>query len=173
MTREATRPGAELKMAVAGPVCSLLIGGFFGLFLLIPRIPEPISMMIFWLAIMNGILAAFNLIPGFPLDGGRVFRSILWSVTGSYSRSSRIATRTGQGFGYLLSLCGILIIFLRPFNMTWFDGMWIAFIGWFIAGAATASYRQVLRQEAVLDAAAATTMTSNQSVISPDNEQVK
>lgn len=174
MTREATRPSAELKMAVAGPACSLLIGGFFGLFLLIPGIPEPISMMIFWLAVMNGILAVFNLIPGFPLDGGRVFRSVLWSVTGNYGRSSRIATRVGQGFGYLLSLCGILIIILRPFNMTWFDGVWIVFIGWFLAGAASASYRQVLRQEAISNAAAdATTMTSNQPAISPDIEQVK
>jgi len=173
MTREATRPSAELKMAVAGPLCSLLIGGFFGLFLLIPGIPEPIAMMIFWLAVMNGILAVFNLIPGFPLDGGRVFRSVLWSFTGDYSRSSRIAIRVGQGFGYLLSLCGILIIFLRPFNMTWFDGLWIAFIGWFIAGAASASYRQVLRQEAISNAADAATMTSSQPTISPDIEQVK
>ena len=130
-------------------------------------------MMIFWLAVMNGILAAFNLIPGFPLDGGRVFRAILWSVTGNYSRASRIAIRTGQGFGYLLSLFGILIIILRPFSMTWFDGVWIVFLGWFIAGAASASYRQVLKQEAVSSAAVTTTITPSQPVISPDIEQVK
>ncbi len=155
MTEEATQPGAELKMAAAGPICSLVIGGFFGLLLLVPKVPEPIAGMIFWLAVMNGMLAAFNLVPGFPLDGGRVFRSILWYVTGSYIRSSRIATRVGQGIGYLFILGGILIVFLHLFDLTWFDafdltwfnGIWIAFIGWFLGSAASASYRQILRQE--------------------------
>lgn len=170
MTREATRPGAELKMAIAGPVCSLAIGGFFGLFLFIPRMPEPIAMMIFWLALMNGILAAFNLIPGFPLDGGRIFRSVLWSVTGSYNRSSRIATRVGQGFGYLLILAGIVIMFLRPFNMTWFDGIWIAFVGWFLESAASASYRQVLKQDEISSNIAEEAMPSAHPTRHPDIE---
>jgi len=168
MTREATRPGAELKMAIAGPVCSLLIGGFFGLLSLIPRIPEPIAMMIYWLAIMNGILAAFNLIPGFPLDGGRVFRSILWYFSGNYSRSSRIATRVGQGFGYLFILGGILIMFLHPFDLTWFDGIWIAFIGWFLESAASASYRQIRRQEALSSMPAVEVVTSDRPTVPSD-----
>ncbi|MBI3040460.1 MAG: site-2 protease family protein [Chloroflexi bacterium] len=93
MTKEATRPGAELKMAAAGPACSLLIGGFFGLIFLVMRnIIGPAAVMIFWLAVMNVTLAAFNLIPGFPLDGGRVFRALLWRFTGNYGRSTRIAT---------------------------------------------------------------------------------
>jgi Zn-dependent protease len=145
MTGEVTRPGAELKMAIAGPVCSLVIAAFFALFLLIPVMPGPIAVMITWLAIMNGILAVFNLVPGFPLDGGRVLRSVLWLTTGDYNRASRIATRVGQGFGYLLILGGILIIILRPFNLTWFDGLWISFIGWFLSSAASASYRQIRR----------------------------
>ncbi len=152
MTKEVTRPGAELKMAAAGPICSLVIGGFFGfLWLLLPSIPEPIATMIPWLAVMNGGLAAFNLIPGFPLDGGRVFRSLLWHATENYSHSTRIATRVGQGVGYLFILGGISIIFLRiflrPFGLSWFDGIWISFIGWFLASAASASYRQLRRQE--------------------------
>lgn len=147
MTKEATQPGAELKMAAAGPMCSLVIGGFFGLLSLIPEIPQPIALMIFWLAVMNGILAAFNLIPGFPLDGGRVFRSLLWHFTGSYSRSTRIAARVGQGIGYLFILGGISIIFLNPFDLSWFDGIWFSFIGWFLKSAASASYRQIRWQE--------------------------
>jgi Zn-dependent protease len=147
MTREATRPDAELKMAAAGPTCSLVISGLFGLLWLIPVIPEPIAIMISWLAIMNGVLAAFNLIPGFPLDGGRVFRSLLWHFTGNYSHSTRIATRVGQGIGYSFILGGISIIFLHPFGLSWFDGIWIAFIGWFLGSAALASYRQIQRQE--------------------------
>ncbi len=144
MAREATRSGAELKMAVAGPICSLVIGSLFGLlWLVMPNITEPIALMILWLAVMNGVLAAFNLIPGFPLDGGRVFRALLWHFTGSYSRSTRIATRVGQGIGYLFILGGISIIFLHPFGLSWFDGIWIAFIGWFLESAAAASYRQI------------------------------
>ncbi|MFC2021849.1 site-2 protease family protein [Chloroflexota bacterium] len=150
MTKEVTRPAAELKMAAAGPICSLVIGGLFGLlWLFLPNITEPIATMILWLAVMNGGLAAFNLIPGFPLDGGRIFRSLLWRTTGSYSRSTRIATRIGQGIGYFFILAGISIIFLHPFGLSWFDGIWIGFIGWFLGSAASASYRQLRWQQAL------------------------
>ncbi len=148
MAREATRPIAELKMAAAGPVCSLVIGAFFGLLSLIPIIPEPIAGMLFWLALMNVILGVFNLIPGFPLDGGRIFRALLWYFTGNYGRSTRIALRLGQSIGFLFIVVGILIVFLHPFDLVWFEGVWIAFIGWFLASVASASYRQVRRQEA-------------------------
>lgn len=148
MTKEATRPGAELKMAAAGPICSLVISGLFGLlwFFTQGRV-EPlatIATIASFLAVMNGLLVAFNLIPGFPLDGGRIFRSLLWHFTGNYIRSSRIATRVGQGIGYLFVLGGISIIFLRPFGLSWFDGIWLAFIGWFLESAASASYRQTV-----------------------------
>ncbi len=148
MTREATRPGAELKMAAAGPICSLVIGGLFGLLLLpIRNMPGPIPDMIYWLAVMNGVLAVFNLVPGFPLDGGRVFRSLLWRITGNYSHSTRVATRVGQGIGYSFIVGGISIIFLHPSGLSWFDGIWISFIGWFLESAASASYRQLRWQE--------------------------
>ena len=150
MTREVTRASAELKMAAAGPICSLVIGGLFGLlWFLTQDIIQPVADIALWLAIMNGILAVFNLIPGFPLDGGRVFRSLLWRFTGSYSRSTRIATRMGQGIGYLFILGGILIIFLHPFGLSWFDGLWITFIGWFLESAASMSYRQLRWQESL------------------------
>jgi len=171
MTREATRPSAELKMAVAGPTCSLVISGLFGLLLLIPEIPEPVAVMISWLAIMNGILAAFNLIPGFPLDGGRVFRSLLWRFTGSYSHSTRIATRVGQGIGYSFILGGIsitLITLLRPFGLSWFDGLWIAFIGWFLESAASASYRQLRWQEALSGFTASEVKPPDYPAVPPD-----
>ena len=76
ITREAARPGDELKMAAAGPACSLVIGGLFALIWFLTRgVIEPIAALAFWLAQINVVLAVFNLIPGFPLDGGRVFRS--------------------------------------------------------------------------------------------------
>ncbi len=166
MTREAKSAGAELKMAVAGPACSLAIGGLFGLLWLFnPGLSEPIATMLLWLAYINGALAVFNLIPGFPLDGGRVFRSLLWHFTGNYQRSTRIATRVGQGVGYLFILGGILIIFLRPFGLSWFNGLWLAFIGWFLGNAASASYRQAQWREALQGFTASQVMTSDYPVV--------
>lgn len=147
MTREASKPGSEFKMAIAGPVCSLIIGAFFGLLSLIPLIPESLALMVFRLAAMNIILAVFNLIPGFPLDGGRVFRSLLWKTTGNYIRSTRIAIRLGQSIGFLLIVGGIISAVIRPFEMTWFDGIWFAFIGSFLVSVASASLRQIRMQE--------------------------
>jgi len=186
MTREATKASAELKMAAAGPACSLAIGGLFALlWLLIQSMTgsvgslsslfwlfifgpsgSPVAEMARWLAQVNVLLAAFNLIPGFPLDGGRVFRSILWRSTGNYGRSTRIATRVGQGVGYLFILGGILIIFIIP--QAWFSGMWLAFIGWFLDNAATASYRQVQWHEALHGFTVADVMTSDYPVAPAD-----
>ncbi|GAI77762.1 unnamed protein product, partial [marine sediment metagenome] len=105
-------------MAAAGPICSLVIGCLFGLlWLFTPGMIEPIAIMVQWLALINVALAIFNLIPGFPLDGGRVFRSILWQITGNYQRSTLIATQVGRVVGYLFILGGILIAFLRPFGL--------------------------------------------------------
>ena len=169
MTREATRARDELLMAGAGPACSLAIGGLFGLLYLITRdVVAPLADMAFLLAYVNLVLAAFNLIPGFPLDGGRVFRSLLWRVTGNYRRSTQVATRVGQGVGYLFILGGLLIAFLRPFGLDWFSGLWLAFIGWFLENAASASYRQAQWRETLQGFSAAQVMTSDCPVISPD-----
>ena len=150
MTKEASKAKAELLMAGAGPACSLVLGGFFGLLWLFTQgVVEPLAAMALWLAYVNLMLAVFNLIPGFPLDGGRVFRSLLWRVTGNYRRSTQVATRVGQGVGYLFILGGILIVFLRPFGLNWFSGLWLVFIGWFLETAASVSYRQVQWREAL------------------------
>ena len=164
IAREAARPGAEFKMAAAGPACSLVLGGLFGLLWLFSRgVTEPIAAMAFWLARINVILAAFNLIPGFPLDGGRVFRSLLWHFTGDYKRSTLVAVRVGQGVGYLFILGGILIMFLFPHQ--WFSGLWLAFIGWFLENAASASYRQAQWRVALHGFSASQVMTSDCPVV--------
>ncbi len=166
IAREATKAGTELKMAAAGPACSLVIGGLFGLLWLFTRdVNEPIAAMSLWLAQVNGIVAVFNLIPGFPLDGGRVFRSILWRVTGNYKRSTQIATRVGQGVGYLFILGGILIMFVLH---EWFSGLWLVFIGWFIENAAAASYRQIQWHEGLRGLAVSQVMTSGFPVVPSD-----
>ena len=166
MTREAKSAGAELKMAVAGPACSLAIAGlFYSVWFFTRNAIMPVTAMAFQLFYINLALAAFNLIPGFPLDGGRVFRSVLWQVTGNYERSTRIATWVGQGVGYLFILGGILVIFLRPFGLDWFSGLWLAFIGWFLENAASTSYRQVQWRGALQGLTASQVMTSDYPVI--------
>ena len=169
MAREAARPGAELKMAAAGPACSLVIGGLFALLWLSTQgVIEPIAALAFWLAQINVVLAVFNLIPGFPLDGGRVFRSLLWRFTGNYRRSTQIAVRVGQGVGYLFILLGILVILLRPFGLGWFSGLWLAFIGWFLENAASSSYRQVKWRDTLHGFSASQVMTSVYPTVPPN-----
>jgi Zn-dependent protease/CBS domain-containing protein len=166
MTKEATKASAEFKMAAAGPACSLAIGGLFGLIWLLTKGTVPsVAEMARWLAIINVALAAFNLIPGFPLDGGRVFRSLMWRFTGNYKRSTRIATRLGQGVAYAFMGGGILMIFLLQ---EWLGGLWLIFIGWFLQNAASASYRQAQWQEALRGVIASQVMTPYYMTVPPN-----
>jgi Zn-dependent protease/CBS domain-containing protein len=166
MTREATRAGAEFKMAAAGPACSLAIGGIFALvWFLTQDIMEPLSAMAFYLAQINVLLAAFNLIPGFPLDGGRIFRSLMWRFSGNYQRSTRIATRVGQGVAYSFMLGGILLMVLLH---EWLGGLWIIFIGWFLQNAASTSYRQTKWRQALSGLTASQIMTSDYIEVPPE-----
>jgi Zn-dependent protease/sulfur carrier protein ThiS len=166
MTREVTKASAELKMAAAGPACSLVIGGVFALvWFLTQDMIEPVAAMSFYLALANGLLAAFNLIPGFPMDGGRIFRALMWRFSGNYRRSTQIATRVGQGVAYSFILGGILMIFLLD---EWLGGLWIAFIGWFLQNAASTSYRQTQWREAIRGLTASQVMTSDYMEVPPN-----
>jgi Zn-dependent proteases len=139
ITKEATHPRAEFLIAVVGPLASLAMAGiFFGLHLLAHGL---LAAFMYWLALINVVLAVFNLIPGFPLDGGRVFRAIVWHRTGNYHKATRIASKVGQGVAYAFIIGGIAIMFARQL---WFNGLWLIFIGWFLHDAARASYQQVL-----------------------------
>lgn len=166
ITREARRPSIELKMAAAGPGSSLLLGGLFGAVAwLTQSTSEPLSAMAFWLLYVNVSLAAFNLLPGFPLDGGRVFRSILWHFTGNYERSTRIAAWVGRSIGLLMILGGILFAY---FEQQWFSGVWLAFIGWFLTSAARNSYRQAQWRGALSRLQVSQVMTSEYAAV-PQN----
>ena len=136
---EPQSPGVEFQMAFVGPLTSLVIGAIC--FLL--QVPlrgsnSPLEGILFYLAVTNILLGVFNLIPGFPLDGGRVLRSIVWRLTGNLRQATRVAAMTGQIIAYLLILLGIWIFFVGDI----LDGIWFGFIGWFLLSAAQSANAQ-------------------------------
>ncbi|MBI2765984.1 MAG: site-2 protease family protein [Chloroflexi bacterium] len=146
ITREATRPYAELLMAVVGPLTSLAVGAvFLGIFWLIGAdTSRPIGLVIFWLAFMNFGLAVFNIIPAFPMDGGRVFRSLMWMISGNYHAATQAAAWTGRGFAWLLLSLGMLAVLGVDVYIArdWLGGAWIILIGLFLESAARQSLFQ-------------------------------
>lgn len=134
----------EFWMALVGPLTSFVFAALFGLLWWIGRLVSPyLQALSMWLAGVNLSLGLFNLIPGFPLDGGRVFRAVVWSVTGDLRRATKIATGLGRLVAYGFILFGALQIFSGSF----FNGIWLAFIGWFLENAATVSYRRMALDE--------------------------
>jgi Zn-dependent protease/CBS domain-containing protein len=145
LQQEPRSAGDEFAISIVGPVLSLVLAGFFwGLSLLVPDPTGPLGATLIYLAVINGLLAVFNLIPGFPLDGGRVLRSILWGSTGSLVRATNIASWVGQIFGWALIAYGIFRLFQGEF----IGGMWLALIGWFLSSAAGAAREDIKMREA-------------------------
>jgi len=143
IAQEPGRPNVEFRVALAGPATSLALGVLFGaISIAAAGVSEPLVAVSAWLGRINIVLAVFNLIPGFPMDGGRVLRSIIWWRTGSLRGATRTASAIGRGVGYLFVFGGIWMIF----GGNW-GGLWIAFIGWFIQSAAAGSYREVVLQD--------------------------
>lgn len=139
---------AEFFMAIAGPVSSVVLGFVFYTAYIISenlRLPISFSAVAGYLKWINWVLAGFNLLPAFPLDGGRVFRSFLWYWKGNLKWATRISSRVGSGFGLLLSLIGILYIFTGAF----INGIWWLLIGMFLNSAARMSYEKVLMKSAL------------------------
>ena len=149
MSEEPPSAKAEFWMAIAGPISSVILGGvLLGVAYGVGAtgLSEPAVGVLRWIAILNFILAAFNLIPGFPLDGGRVLRSILWHVKGDLRKATHAASRVGAGFGMVLVGLGIAQILLL-WNAI--GGLWWILIGLFIRGAAKRGYQQVLMRQAL------------------------
>ncbi|MCI2426524.1 site-2 protease family protein [Candidatus Acetothermia bacterium] len=143
MTEEPGRPGVEFRMALAGPATSLALGVVFGtIWIATTGVSEQVAAIALWLGRINIILAVFNLIPGFPLDGGRVLRSIIWWRTGNLRGATRTASAVGRGVGYIFIFGGIWMVFQGDWG-----GLWMALIGWFIQNAAAGSYQQVVLQD--------------------------
>ena len=145
--REPERPLAEFLIAIAGPISSMVLALGFGILWLAGQVFEftPLAGLGLYLATVNLWLALFNMIPGFPLDGGRVFRSVVWALSGDMNRATRWASNTGRVVAVLMIIGGGILFLMG----NWSSGLWLAFIGWFLDNAASQSAQQVWIREAL------------------------
>lgn len=130
----------EFNIAIAGPLSSLFLAGCFWIVARYSPSAGMIHAATYWLCWINVALALFNLVPGFPLDGGRVLRGIAWGITKDFTRATRIASNAGRFFAYLMIFVGIW----QALTGNWVGGIWLAFIGWFLLEAARESFTQVV-----------------------------
>lgn len=162
--QEPESAGGEFLMAILGPVTSFIIGGVLLLLggvvssvretggdamRLISQL-SPLTTMVLWLGTINIILGVFNLIPGFPLDGGRVLRSIVWAITGSFRTATVVAAGAGEVIAMLMIAGGILMAFgvrIPIFGKGLGSGLWLALIGWFLHSGASRHLRGARRQK--------------------------
>ena len=176
---------SEFAMAIVGPItsavigvaCLVLAGLLAGPIAVEGREPMeivaalgPVPTLLLWLGPVNLLLAAFNLVPGFPLDGGRVLRSILWAATGDMRRATLWASRMGQLFAWILIGTGFaMILGLRVplFGSGLIGGLWLALIGWFLNNAAILSYRQLLVSHSLRDVPVQRVMHTDYASIEP------
>jgi Zn-dependent protease len=149
LSRDTQSPGAEFRIAAAGPLVTLVVvAACVGLIVLVQSSSalevarlagdaeaSPTLALLGSLATINAMLLLFNLIPAFPLDGGRIARSIVWKITGNRNTATRVAGRIGEGFAYLLIGIGIFM----AARGSVFNGLWLAVVGWFIAQSARAA----------------------------------
>jgi len=167
MAEEPQDPKVEFKMAVAGPASSILLAVAFGLALLISlnaHMPSVVRAPLeygFWI---NLFLAGFNLLPGFPMDGGRVLRSAIWIWKKDIVKATRTATTIGVGLAYLMIAGGFLISLMG----LWANGLWLIFIGLFIKSGAESSLRHTIINKALLGIAIGDIMTTDVKTVQPD-----
>jgi Zn-dependent protease/CBS domain-containing protein len=137
--------GAEFRIAIAGPAVTLVLGALFLAVSLLVPLPSAVDGTLHWLGYINLVLLAFNLLPAFPLDGGRVLRAALWQRTGNERAATRTAAGFGRGFGQMLIIGGLLLAITGAV----IGGMWFVFIGWFLVIAADAEAAEVTARAAM------------------------
>jgi Zn-dependent protease len=156
--KEAKRPGIEFLVSVAGPVASVAISASFaGLHVASSANLETVAAVAEWLAEINLVLAIFNLIPAFPLDGGRILRSALWAISGDFSKATRVAAAVGRTTSILFFLGGILFVIAGQFTY----GLWTGLIGWFLWAASRQNQRQADLRDSLAGLTASDLMVSN------------
>jgi len=136
---------AEFRIAIAGPLVSLVLGVLFVLVAVVAGLPNAVDGVVAWLGFANLILLAFNLLPALPLDGGRMLRSALWYFRADLQWATWVASGVGRGFGFLLVGLGLFMLIAEGT----FSGAWLAFVGWFLLQAATAEARYVATKQAL------------------------
>ncbi|MBM3956836.1 MAG: site-2 protease family protein [Gemmatimonadetes bacterium] len=161
---EAANPGEEFWISVAGPLTSFVLAGiFFGVFLATSPAGAQLRAVVEYLAFVNVVIGAFNLLPAFPLDGGRVLRALVWKATGNVDRANAVASTTGSLAGYALIGVGAYFVFAA----TLITGLWLVFIGWFIQSAASSFGRQRAVARALSGLTVRDAMMENPPVIPP------
>lgn len=138
--KEPETPYDEFIMAIAGPASSFVMAAIFGVIWFFARNFAPVREPVKYLTLINVILGVFNILPGYPLDGGRILRSIIWKITANLKRATFIASTTGRVLGFMIVAVGIIFIFTGNF----LNGVWLVFIGWFLQSSAQMSYRQLV-----------------------------
>ncbi|MGD2067544.1 MAG: site-2 protease family protein [Gemmatimonadota bacterium] len=165
---EASTPGDEFQIAGVGPVMSLALAlAFQGVAVAAggPETRPAVWAVAVHLAVLNLALALFNLLPGFPLDGGRLLRSLVWRVTGDLRRATRVATAAGRWLGWGVMALGAWVLLVGGQAV---GGLWFIFIGWFLAQAAAASYEQLLLRIVLRDRVARDAMTQAPETVGPE-----
>ncbi len=184
MGAEPKSPATEFLMAAVGPLTSLVIGllclliagtslpaGTTGIHALALSRLGPVATVLMWLGSVNITLAVFNCLPGFPLDGGRVLRAVLWWLTGNLRQATRWATGIGRAFACLLMVAGLMMLFgfSVPFLGRGFvQGLWLLFIGWFLNNAALRSYQQLVMSETLTEVPVGRVMRKNPQTVPPE-----
>lgn len=161
---EPPKASAEFWIAIAGPIVSLLLAGVFYLIELPFAGVQPLRALFEYLSYINFALAVFNLIPGFPLDGGRVLRAVVWGFTGNLKRATYIAVVVGRFIGFMFIFVGVLQIFGGNIG----DGLWIAFIGWFLESASMSQMQQQYLQDHLTGHTASEAMSRNFGIVPAD-----
>jgi Zn-dependent protease/CBS domain-containing protein len=163
---ESRGPGDEFLIALVGPLTSGILAGLFGIVAGLGGgvLSRPLAGTLGYLAWTNLLLAGFNLVPGFPLDGGRLLRSAIWKATGSLSRATRVASVAGQGVGWLLVAAGVASLLAGDLA----GGIWFAFIGWFLVQAARSSYQELQLQQLLRGVEAEEVMAGDLRRIPPE-----
>jgi len=156
--------GAEFRIAIAGPLVSLVLGVLFAGLAWASGLPQQVDGVAAWLGYINLILLAFNLLPALPLDGGRVLRSALWQARGDFAWATRVAADVGRGFAYLFIGLGLFEFFFASS----FGGAWLAFIGWFLLMAAGAEARYLATRQVLGGHRVGDLMVRDPATVDPD-----
>jgi Zn-dependent protease len=183
--REPATPAEELVITIVGPLTSLFLGAVFLVIgagsyslnesmmtasSLLGRL-QPLNTILAWLGSINIMVGFFNLIPAFPLDGGRIVRSFIWAISGNLRTSTRLAAMLGQFIGWGMIVSGGLMLFgirVPFFGSGIFNGLWLVFIGWFLNNAASAGYRHVVMQDTLADVPVRRVMQTQIPVVASD-----